>query len=275
MKPKHHFRSISYLDHNPELYDKLLTDLQARLKAESNSSPIDPFFLLPSKMPPDRLKLAEELKKQIQEKEKSKLQERNEMKSPTFLDSRAYPNFPETPKDQRRKRLVESMKYVKSSLDEQLNYKFLEVKDSKSREFELEKKIREENLNIFEREKREKKDKKRRDKEILTESWKFAIQAKELQKKLEDVGRGAASVNKERVAGMIKANDTEQNIVVKSINQDETNRIGASKTRPAKLKKPIPGNLGKGYQVKIQKIIREAKQVREGHLKKFQRHLSP
>ena len=226
-------------------------------------------------MPPDRVKHAEDLKKQIQEKEKSKQQERNEMKSPTFLDSRAYPNFPETPKDQRRKRMVESMKYVKSSLDEQLNHKCLEVKDSKSREFELEKKIRQENLNVFEREKKEKKEKRMRDKEILTESWKFAIQAKELQKKLDDASRRGASVNKERVEGLSKGNETDQEMILRSVNEDEQKVIGSSKTKPVNLKKPIPGNLGKGYQAKIQKIIREAKQVREDRIKKFQRHKSP
>jgi hypothetical protein len=157
------------------------------------------------------------------------------------------------------------MRFIRSSLDEQMIFKHLEGKNSKNKEQELEKKIREENLSMFEREKLAKIQKKMKEKEILTESWNLALKTKDLQKKLEEINRKGASVMKERVSEKpMEKND-----------EKDSKDLQGSKTRPVKLKKPLQGNPSEGYQAKIKKIILAAKRNREDRSKPLQRHRSP
>ena len=272
MKPKHHYRSISYLDHNEEVYNKLFSDLQLKLETQRSSVPLTQFFPAP-KSPPNKHKYAEELKRQIEDKNKSKVLKKLEKQTPAISESfHGYPNLPTTPKEEKRRKLLESMLKVKDSLDRQVFSKHSIETNSKVKELEFDKKIKEENLSKLSQETHLKKEKKTEQREILTGSWNLAKQARILKMELDEIGRKGASVKREKKLEEIVRKNTSEVGKLLDFSELEQRLVQGSKTKPAKLKQPLPGNR---YQARIKKIIVAAKQIRESNIKLLPHQSSP
>ncbi|CAG9317933.1 unnamed protein product [Blepharisma stoltei] len=132
-----------------------------------------------------------ELERQINEKKNRLLKEKEEFKVPGISeDFHGYPNIPETPKQLRRERELAIKRGVKKDLTLQIQSKTKELEQQKAREKELDLDFLSRAKQSLDIEKELKKDKKLREKELLTSYWNQEIKAKELKKNFERAARG-------------------------------------------------------------------------------------
>jgi hypothetical protein len=244
-----HFRSAHYSTPGEgPAYQKIIQDLQEKIEKRSKSSLHDSYFMFPSKLPYDKGKYAEELKRQITEKQLLKQREKNEKSSPAISSNfNGYPNLPHTPDDLKRFNRRTRMKQVKEDLDKQIITKSLELKNWTKKDEDLEKKISEENFQKFSQEMLSKHNQKKTQKEILTESWKLAIQTNELRKQLEKVKPSQPINFSENHEGL----------------EERRKRISRSKElikhRVIQLKKDLDARLRRSFELKIGKIIKSSR----------------
>ena len=246
-----HFRPTHYSTPGEDTaYKHIIQNLHQKLDKRANSSLDDSYFMKPSKIPYDKIKYAEELQRQIKERRNLKELEKCENSTPAISTSfQGYPHRPATPEEIKQVKKKYQMKRIKEDLDKQLISKSMELKSFRQMNKELEKKISEENMQRLNQEALIRESQKKTHKEILIESWNFAIQTKELQNLLD---RGNRRKLSEYLTKQSKLDLTERK-----------NRINESKKlikqKVIKLKKDFDARLRKSYELKIDKIIKSSR----------------
>lgn len=257
-----HFRPTHFQTPGEDkAYGKIIRDLQDKLEARSHSSLSGAYFFIPNRGSYNKVVYAEELKKQISDKKKTKELEKTERSQPAISTNfNGYPNLPKTPEDLKRKNRQELMKQIKESLDYQLVSKSFELKNSLAKDKEMEKKISEENKFKHHLEKEGLIEKKKKQQEILVGSWNLALQTKELQKKLEEVNRKSPVA--EVYSGRKSSVGIEQEHLFLSL-EKRRKRVNRSKEelkkKMIKMKQSIDVRMKKSYQLKIDKIIKSGR----------------
>ncbi|CAG9315011.1 unnamed protein product [Blepharisma stoltei] len=190
--------SISPSDSSHNLaYQKLLNELNRSIH-EQELKEINFKKYLQDEVEKDKLKQAERLKRkkqhaaflqrQIEEKEAKQKCLKLEFLKPGISENfHGYPNIPETPKKEKRKRELSLQKYFKKDLDEQMEFQAKNHEYQKQENLKLENKIISDANNELDNQKIRMLETKKFHKEMLTESWNKSIQSKELAKKLEKI----------------------------------------------------------------------------------------
>lgn len=293
MSRRHYFNN----DHNSStekesvIFCKYLTDLEHKVTDTRQFTMNNNAFTIPEKPKMVKRVYLEELKKQIEENEKKKLEKKLENLKPAINEAfYGYPNLPQTPDEVRRKRKLNQMQKLSKDLADQLAYKNHSINTTKYKELES---VRTSNVldyQSFIHEKQSKLNKKKTERDALVSSWNQAVKAKKIQKMLESAERKGVEIklnisesSEFSEIKVDKSHDYSNETDIKNTsffdsplpNIDKTISKKTTKERAQGIKDLIDTKESQTYQYKIRKLVKDAKLQRNKHKPRLGRSVSP
>ena len=290
-------RSLHHsLDLEKNYYSKYIGDLEKKIEEKSFNNDIDLGLFFTERPKKINKEYGEELKRQIELKTTQKALENLEKQKPHInLDFHGYPNIPQTPREERRRREKLKMSQVRQDLIAQQELKKQIKQENKTLELETAK-----NLNTIENQlvlsdKAAKQQKREFEKETLTAAWQQALKAKELKSLLDDIGSKPVTRRNqiiEKQEGLLiqrNQNDSsftyaktdveeDSRVVNPTPMSDNCDKVQVIKEKAKRIKEYLDVKEKESYQFKIRNAIKEAKKNR----RKFfslgdyrNRHVSP
>lgn len=177
---KYSMQTIQNLRHTEylEKLERRLEDRKAKDQIFNHKNSLE--FPLPAIH--DKKTYAQELVKQIAEKEMRKKQEVVDKQKPAISENfSGYPNLPQTPPQVRREKELARMKKVKDELEQQIYDKSYLAQSNKSHEIEHEKQQNCQVLRKIEEDQQAKIQKKIHEREVLLDSWQKSSKSKEIK----------------------------------------------------------------------------------------------
>jgi hypothetical protein len=233
---------------------------------------------LPVRTGPDKKLYAQDLRVQIEEK--SKKAEQNKLKVHFEHDTLCSINLPSTPDYIRREREKEKKLQVKKDLENQIDQKSYFIKNEKMQKIESERRDFNDYLLKLEKEENDKKEVRKKEKEILIQSWKNQIKFKELQEQignLENQGfnpraRSVLNIKKELISAgpSLEITQTEQIRIEdnsKKIQMVQPLKKMTYLEKAAHMKTNIDERYKNTFQYKIKKILENVKETRKNKSK--------
>lgn len=280
MSRRHYFNN----DHNASteqesgIFSKYLTDLEHKVTETRQFTMNNNAFTIPEKPKMIKRSYMEELKKQIEENEKKKLEKKLENLKPAINEEfYGYPNLPQTPEEVRRKRKLNQMQKVSKDLADQLAFKNHSINTTKYRELESIRTSNELDYQSYVHDKQNKLNKRKTERDVLVSCWNQAVKAKKLQKLLDSAERKGVEIRLDISESneLIKRKLNESHEYSSETDIKNTSFINtphpnidkniskkSTKERAQGIKDLIDSKEKETYQYKIRKLVKDAKSQR-------------
>ena len=292
MSKRTYYKSAQFItDKESQGYDKFINQLEKKIE-ERSSSPGSQFnFPITERSRIEKLYYAEELKKQMEYKDKVRELEKVERKKPPISeDFHGYPNLPQTPDHIRRLREIAKMKKQCEDLTVQLAAKKNQTDIYKTMELESARQSNVEDIFRCNQERQIKMQKKEQEKQLLVAAWNQAQKAKELQTILEIsdrkgvLPRTVKSDEKETIETKHREDESSQiNFEIEFPQQPQEftkspqmiDKKRFLKEKVMKLKEYMDCKNKGSYQHKIKQLVSDAKKQREERRIYAKKSISP
>jgi hypothetical protein len=225
----------------------------------------------PERQSPDKQRYAQDLLKQIEEKQRKTQQEKKKRGQVANYQNLTSLNIPQTPSRLRRQREQEMQRRIKQDLEMQINEKQSQVKNQKTFQLESERKEMDYLTQKFYEDEQEKMRFQKNEYNFYAKSWKNQMQLKELQNlvvNMENHGmipRAKSFITKKEPTSPVTITnisaDTKDEEKIEKPKKITKNISYHDKARL--LKKQIEEKEKSSYQFKIKKLIQEARTGRK------------
>ncbi|OMJ71249.1 hypothetical protein SteCoe_30593 [Stentor coeruleus] len=254
MKTIQNLRHTEYL----EKLEKRLEDKKKKEQIVNHKNLLE--FPLPAIY--DKKSYAQELIKQITEKEMRKKQENLEKQKPAISENfSGYPNLPQTPTQIRREKELARMKKVKDELEQQIFDKNYLAQTNKSYEIENEKQQNSQVLRRIEEDEQAKIQKKIDERKVLLNSWQTSNKSKEIKRLIDKLDEKAFNPRSNLMTTKDQADfshipQINSSSIIQSKSMEKTSFINKSTKTLEKNEKRHESS----YQIRIKKLMNNAKE---------------
>ncbi|OMJ76187.1 hypothetical protein SteCoe_24482 [Stentor coeruleus] len=215
----------------------------------------------------DKKSYAQELVKQIAEKEIRKKQEEIDKQKPAISENfSGYPNLPQTPPQIRRERELARKKKVKDELEQQIYDKNNRAQSNKSHEIEHEKEQNHKVLRKIEEDQQAKILKKNHEREVLLDSWQKSSKSKEIKNLIKNLDEKIFKPRSNSITTKAQANFSpvpQSNFInTSSITQLKSIEKPNCTDKSTQILEKMDKRHESSYQIRIKKLMKNVKESR-------------